>query len=154
MHMRLACLLATALVSPLPAQAQDSRLEIVTDCLKMAHGGVRRIAEERADRFQGKVDEPVAGCRGGERAVQRRGVPWVDWSNYWAAGDATSQSDRADSIVLRHLTNRNTRGIDGALIDLEYQRMELIKFNLFDNKTYEQYVTGRRSGSSRSTAPC
>jgi hypothetical protein len=25
------------------------------------------------------------------------------------------------------------RGIAGALTDLEYQRMELIKFNLFDN---------------------
>ena len=56
--------------------------------------------------------------------------------------------------MLRHLTNRNTRGIDGALMDLEYQRMELIKFNLFENKTYEQYVTAARSGSSRSTAPC
>jgi len=31
----------------------------------------------------------------------------------------------------------------GALTDLEYQRMELIQFNLFDNnKTYETYVTG------------
>ena len=42
---------------------------------------------------------------------------------------------------LRHLLDRNTRGIDGALMDLEYQRMELIKFNLFDNLTYETYVT-------------
>ena len=39
-------------------------------------------------------------------------------------------------------------------MDLEYQRMELIKFNLFENKTYEQYVTGRKVGASRSTAPC
>src|SRR4029078_1679403 len=31
-------------------------------------------------------------------------------------------------------------GIDGAVLDLEYQRMELIKFNLFDNRTFEQYV--------------
>ena len=48
--------------------------------------------------------------------------------------------------LLRHLLDRNTRGIDGALMDLEYQRMELIKFNLFDNRTYEQYVTGRKVG--------
>ncbi len=35
---------------------------------------------------------------------------------------------------------RDQRGIAGALIDLEYQRMELIKFNLFDNKTFAQYA--------------
>jgi hypothetical protein len=29
------------------------------------------------------------------------------------------------------------------LVDLEYQRMELIKFNLFDNNdTFQQYLTG------------
>ena len=44
------------------------------------------------------------------------------------------------------MIDRNKRGVDGALMDLEYQRMELIKFNLFDNKTYEQYVTGRKVG--------
>jgi len=38
----------------------------------------------------------------------------------------------------------NERGIRGALLDLEYQRIELIKFNLFDNSgTYEEYVKGR-----------
>ncbi len=34
----------------------------------------------------------------------------------------------------------NGRGIDGALLDLEYQRIELIKFNLFDPKTYDEYI--------------
>jgi hypothetical protein len=34
--------------------------------------------------------------------------------------------------------------VSGALLDLEYQRIELIKFNLFDNNgTYQTYVTGR-----------
>jgi hypothetical protein len=38
----------------------------------------------------------------------------------------------------------NAHGINGALYELELQRIELIKFNLFDNnKTYEAYVTGR-----------
>ncbi len=41
----------------------------------------------------------------------------------------------------KHL-NPNGRGIDGALMDLEYQRMELLRFNLFDNKTFEDYVKG------------
>ncbi len=35
------------------------------------------------------------------------------------------------------------RGVDGALLDLEYQRMELLKFNLFDNYTFQAYVNGR-----------
>ena len=36
------------------------------------------------------------------------------------------------------------RGIDGALIDLEYQRVELLRFNLFDSSgTYPDYVRGR-----------
>jgi hypothetical protein len=156
MRMRLACLLAAALTSSLPAQAQDGRLEIAADCLKLVRGGVRPLAETRVERFEGKVDEPVASCRGGERAVQQRGVPWVDWSNYWSAGDATSKTDKSDSIMpplLRHLTDRNTRGVDGALMDLEYQRMELIKFNLFENKTYEQYVTGRKVGQEQIDGP-
>ena len=39
----------------------------------------------------------------------------------------------------------NAHGINGALYELELQRIELIKFNLFDNnKTYEAYVTGRK----------
>src|SRR6185369_16146608 len=41
------------------------------------------------------------------------------------------------------------RGIDGALMDLEYQRMELIKFNLFDNRTFPQYMAN--GGSIRKT---
>jgi hypothetical protein len=61
-------------------------------------------------------------------------VPWVDWSNYYGTGDASSLS-RA---------TKNLRGVGGALIDLEYERVELIKFNLFDNTgTYEDYVKGR-----------
>jgi hypothetical protein len=42
-----------------------------------------------------------------------------------------------------HLTPTE-RGIDGALLDLEYQRIEVIKFNLFDNDgTYKDFITGR-----------
>jgi hypothetical protein len=67
----------------------------------------------------------------------------LDWPNYWSAGDATSQAPAwllADTKVL----GPNAHGINGALYELELQRIELIKFNLFDNnKTYEVYVTGR-----------
>ena len=93
---------------------------------------VRPVAAERDARFQGKVDESDrARCRGGERAVTGMRTPWVDWSNYFGAADATSKSDNL---------LRNERGIAAALADLEYQRMELINFNVFDNKTFEQYA--------------
>jgi hypothetical protein len=50
------------------------------------------------------------------------------------------------------VTDRNKRGIDGALINLEYQRMELIKFNLFDNNlTFEPYLNGDGKGDDGAT---
>jgi Animal haem peroxidase len=131
-----------------PARAGDDDARIIADCLKLIKNGARPIAETRTERFQGKVGIPAADCRGGEKALGQRGVPWVDWSNYWGAADARSRTAVTDDIVvpplLRHLVNRNTRGVDGALTDIEYQRMELIKFNLFDNSTYEQYVKGSK----------
>src|SRR5258708_1042722 len=143
-----AAMLAGAVVaaSAVPSHAADDDLRVVADCLKLVKSGARPLAEVRTERFQGKVGEPAADCRGGEKALARRGVPWVDWSNYWGAGDTSSKTDKTDGIVmpplLPHLLNPNTRGVDGALMDLESQRMELIKFNLFDNLTYEQYGKG------------
>jgi hypothetical protein len=111
-------------------------------CLKFGLKGFRPIADEGAERFQGKVQEDTARCRGGEKAVALRSTPWTDWQNYWATGDIDSKGPEP-TWKLRHL-NPNGRGIDGALLDLEYQRIELIKFNLFDNSgTYKQYVQGR-----------
>ena len=49
-----------------------------------------KIPDTRGLRFQGKVSEATALCRGGEQALQFRGTPWVDWSNYWGTGDMTS----------------------------------------------------------------
>ena len=49
-----------------------------------------KIPDARGLRFQGKVSEASALCRGGEQALQFRGTPWVDWSNYWGTGDMTS----------------------------------------------------------------
>jgi hypothetical protein len=97
--------------------------------------GVRPWATSRAARFLAKVQPSTARCRGGTVAVARRDVPWVDWSNYYAAGDEESRS---------FWPSRNLRGINGSLIDLEYERVELIRFNLFDNSgTFARYVTGR-----------
>jgi hypothetical protein len=116
-------------------------------CAKELSGGIRPIAQTRDRRFQGKVQESTARCRGGENAAQRRNVPWVDWRNYYATGNEASKS---------FWSFRNFRGVNGALIDLEYQRAELIKFNLFDNSgTFEQYMTTRdgRNGRALKTWP-
>lgn len=120
-----------------PTEEDDAA--IARACAAVVTHGLDKIASVRTQRFLGKVDEDKARCRGGEQAVARRDVPWVDWSNYWGTGDASSRSERFRPSS--HVFNRAERGVDGALLDLEYQRMELIKFNLFDNLTYEQYVS-------------
>ena len=108
----------------------------------MAAAGFRRVADDRASRFLGKVEADTARCRGGDNAVRFHGSPYVDWANYWGAGDARSMSPGSE-VIGSHL-GRNGRGIDGAVLDLEYQRIELIKFNLFDNDgTYKDYLSGR-----------
>lgn len=121
-------------------ESSDAELQA---CAELVSEGLRKIPDDRAERFQGKVQENTALCRGGEKATQYRHTPWVDWTNYWATGDATSKKEgsEAKTPIGKHL-KPNGRGIDGALIDLEYQRMELIKFNLFDNYTYETYIKG------------
>ena len=113
-------------------------------CTRMAADGFRPIADRPADRFLGKVPADAARCRGGERALASRETPLVDWAEYHATGDATSKEEGREAITAlgRHL-GPNGRGVDGALIDLEYQRVELIKFNLYDNDTYFQYAAGR-----------
>lgn len=104
-------------------------------CADELSTGVRPIAAARDRRFLGKVQSSTARCRGGDKAVAGREVSWVDWANYYATGDGTSKS---------FWPTRNWRGINGALIDLEYERVELIRFNLFDNSgTFPEYVSGR-----------
>lgn len=122
------------------ADASRFNRETARACVRLVARGLRPVAESRERRFTGKVSEDAARCRGGANAVRYRDTPWVDWSNYWAAGDASSLA--SDVAFLDHL-DRNGRGVDGALIDLEYERVELIKFNLLDNTTYEDYLRGR-----------
>ena len=59
-------------------------------CVRTVWAGLRPVAEDRAQRFLGKVGEDRARCRGGARAVALRPGPWVDWPHYWATGDAGS----------------------------------------------------------------
>lgn len=111
-------------------------------CEEVLASGLRPIAENRDERFQGKVDEARASCRGGENALAARKTPWLGWPNYFATGDASSKS--AGVLSENGILAPNSRGVNGALLDMEYQRIELIKFNLFDNNgTYREYVEGR-----------
>lgn len=115
-------------------------------CRQLANQGFRPIADDRKHRFLGKVQEYTALCRGGDKALAHRNTPWTDWPMYWGAGDSSTQSR---SLTTGHLA-RDSRGIDGALIDLEYQRMEMLKFNLFEQNTFEDYVKGRNGVPGRS----
>jgi hypothetical protein len=117
-------------------------------CFAYAVGGFRNVSTERSSRFLGKVTEDAARCRGGEAAVAWRETPWLDWPLYWSAGDADSRA--AGWLTKLALLSPNRRGINGALLDLEYQRIELLKFNLFDNGgTYENYLRDRESHADK-----
>ncbi len=139
---------AVSLLAPFlaayPAHAAgESEIEA---CISSAKRGFLKIPDDPSQRFLGKVREDTARCRGGEKAVDYRSSPYVDWQNYYATGDAGSKHEGRDAVTAigEHLFP-NGRGIDGALLDLEYQRMELIKFNLFDQNTYEEYIQGKDS---------
>lgn len=113
-------------------------------CGRMVWQGLRPVAETRDERFLGKVGADVARCRGDARALAYRDTPWVDWTNYWSTADASSKSKEWFGLVgfFQHYL-KDGLGSSGALLDLEYQRMELVKFNLFDNATYRTYVEGK-----------
>jgi hypothetical protein len=116
---------------------------VVGSCLAYSFGGFREVANERSARFLGKVkDEDTSRCRGGEPAVDWRRTPWVDWQRYWATGD--EQSRAAGLMSKLGFLSPNRHGVFGALLDMEYQRIELLQFNLFDNSgTFETYVQGQ-----------
>jgi len=89
-----------------PAWAASSPAELEA-CAKLVERGFRPIAEDRADRFLGKVTKDAALCRGGEKAVRFPGTPWVDWSSYWATGDESTRADgrEARTVVLKLKTS-------------------------------------------------
>jgi hypothetical protein len=124
--------------APQPSAKKDEA-DALAACARAALKGFRTIAPTRDQRFEGKVTEANALCRGGHQALMFRDTPWVDWSHYWGAGDTTSLPS---GFINNKLPAQ--RGVLGALLDLEYQRMELLKFNLFDNSgTYQDFVRGR-----------
>ncbi|MCK5663479.1 MAG: hypothetical protein KAI17_08325, partial [Thiotrichaceae bacterium] len=106
------------------SQPEQEKISADKACVKMAAKGLRPIANQQSERFLGKVSKHTANCRGGDKALAYRDTIWVDWANYWGTGDASSKSEGREAITTlgKHL-KPNGRGVDGALIDLEYQRM-------------------------------
>src|SRR5215467_9443802 len=91
-------------------------------CVAYALGGFRAASADRSERFLGKVaDEDTARCRGGAAAVAWRSTPWTDWQKYWAAGGDESRAQGWASHF--GFLSPNQRGINGAILDLEYQRI-------------------------------
>jgi hypothetical protein len=126
---------AAAQKAPDPKAEEARELQA---CAQAVLEGVPKIPDTRALRFQGKVSEATMLCRGGEKSLQFRLTPWVDWSQYWGTGDLSSLPSGFISTK-----GPAFRGVTGALFDLELQRIELIKFNLFDNSgTWRTYVEG------------
>ena len=75
--------------------AEDSPFRIFVDsekdCAEMLlQRDIQKVAKTREQRFLGKVTDRTARCLGGKHAENLREGPWLDWPNYWAAGDATS----------------------------------------------------------------
>ena len=98
------CCAALALGLGLAACAGDSDRAA---CASMAGAGLRPVAAEREERFLGKVQEDTARCRGGERAVARRDVPWLDWAEL--LGDRRSRARSRGSATLGHLERQRPR---------------------------------------------
>ena len=140
--MMIASALQAQTPTPTPAPPIDpikDELNAAKACVDALFAGIRPIAATRELRFQGNVIQANDLCRGGERTLQFRLTPWVDWTNYWGTGDVAS-------LPTGMLSNKGPafRGVTGALIDLEFERIELIKFNLFDNSgTYQDFISGR-----------
>src|ERR1700677_4612125 len=120
------------------AKQQEAKALLACGQMRADQLAAIKIPDARAPRFQGKVSEATALCRGGAQALQFRATPWVDWGNYWGTGDLSSLPR---GFISKKLPAQ--RGVVGALEDLELQRIELIKFNLFDNAgTFSEYIQG------------
>ena len=143
-------LLGVAVAVPVLALAVSSsarnELGSLASCYR-SYSDKRPIASKPTERFRGKVIALTGRCRGLDPSRPDSASPWVDWAGYWGAADSSSESRFWFEPVSRF--SRNQRGIDGALIDLEYQRIELLKFNLFDNHTYADYLSGKGGTGGR-----
>src|SRR6516164_5836222 len=89
-------LVATALAGAAAPVAAQPDIGVAIACAEDMTGGLRPLAQDRLDRFLGKGTRPHVRCNGGNAAVAGMSGPWVDWRNYWGAGDASSRSSVLD----------------------------------------------------------
>ena len=132
------CLSGLALAGDATPNPKLEEAKELKACAQVILSGIRKLPSQRDQRFLGKVSQAEAICRG-EKNLQFQLTPWVDWSQYWGTGDTSS-------LPIGYLSKKGPafRGVSGALLDLEFQRMQLIKFNLFDNSgTWHSYVNGQ-----------
>ena len=85
-----ACGLVALLTACTHPGAKEQEARELEACKQMVLAGLLKIPEARDMRFLGKVAEATAVCRGGQKALQFRMTPWVDWSQYWGTGDMAS----------------------------------------------------------------
>lgn len=141
--------IATLVIAGVALSVPASDPDIIA-CGTALTEGIRPIAQDRADRFLGKVLPSRTTCRGGELAYSQSDTPWTDWGNYWSTrGEDSLSTDDSWLSFLGGYLSKDDRGMLGSLIDLEYQRVELLKFNLFDNETRQTYVEGDGDISGR-----
>jgi hypothetical protein len=69
-------------------------------CAEKATAGIRPLADARDARFQGKVSEDAALCRGDVKAAERRSLPWVDWRNYYPQRSIIPRMARVNSSLV------------------------------------------------------
>ncbi len=93
--------------NPEPSGFRET-LSSLEACKTLLARGPLRVADDRADRFTGKVSEEAAECRGGPRAVAgvRENVPWLDWRLYWGTADAASRNANYDEGWSQRLAGR------------------------------------------------
>ena len=78
----LAAQIAPAANTPNKPDAKKEEADALLACAKAVLGGIRPIAATRDVRFEGKVSDANALCRGGYKSEQFRLTPWVDWGSY------------------------------------------------------------------------
>src|ERR1700686_926221 len=106
-------LLGVSVVFAGDTNPKKEEAEAIQACAQSVLNGFRKIADTRDQRFQGKVSEANALCRGGNQTQQFRLTPWVDWTNYWGTGDMGSLPTGFISSKIPAF-----RGVSGALLDL------------------------------------
>ena len=117
-------------------------------CFAYAVGGFRNVSTERQVAFSArsrKTQRAAAAAKPRSPGAKRRG------STGRVTGQAADAASRRTGWLSKlGFLSPNRRGINGALLDLEYQRIELLKFNLFDNSgTYENYLRSRESHADK-----